>query len=41
MNEFPWGVAIGLGIVLVGTLACIIYIIMLDYLESKDENPKH
>lgn len=41
MNDFPWGVAIGLGIVLLGTLWCIVYIMMLDYLESKDENSKH
>jgi hypothetical protein len=38
MNDFPWGVAIGLGIVLSGTLGCIVYIMMLDYLES---NEKH
>jgi hypothetical protein len=41
MNDFPWGVAIGLGIVLLGTLCFIVYIMMLDYLESKDENSKH
>jgi hypothetical protein len=41
MNDFPWGVAIGLGIILLGTLCCIVYIMMLDYLESKDENSKH
>jgi preprotein translocase subunit Sss1 len=35
MNDFPWGVAIGLGIILLGTLGCIVYIMMLDYLESK------
>lgn len=35
MNDFPWGVAIGLGIVLLGTLSFIVYIMMLDYLESK------
>lgn len=41
MNDFPWGVSIGLGIVLLGTLFCIVYIMMLDYLETKDENSKH
>ena len=38
MNDFQWEVAIGLGIVLSGTLGCIVYILMLDYLESKNEN---
>lgn len=37
MNQFPWGVSIGLGIVLLGTLWCIIYIMRLDYIENKDE----
>jgi hypothetical protein len=41
MNQFPWGVAIGLGIVLLGTLCCIVYIMMLDYLEGNDKNNTH
>lgn len=35
MNDFPWGVSIGLGIVLLGTLCCIVYILLLDKIESK------
>ncbi len=38
MNDFPWGVAIGLGIVLFGTLCCIIYILLLDKIENNQLN---
>ena len=41
MNDFPWGVSIGLGIVLLGTLSFIIYIMMLDYLENNDQSNNH
>ena len=41
MNQFPWGVSIGLGIVLLGTLSFLIYIMMLDYLEGNDKNNTH
>jgi preprotein translocase subunit Sss1 len=34
MNDFPWGVSIGLGIVLLGTLSFIVYIMLLDKLEK-------
>jgi len=32
--DFPWDVAIGLAVVLSGTLAAIIYILLLDHIES-------
>lgn len=35
MTDFPWGVSIGLGIVLLGTLAFIVYIMMLDTIEKQ------
>ncbi len=41
MNNFPWGVSIGLGIVLLGTLSFLVYIMMLDYLEDNDKNNTH
>jgi hypothetical protein len=41
MNDFPWGVSIGLGIILLGTLSFLIYIMMLDYLEGNDKNNTH
>ncbi len=41
MNDFPWGVSIGLGIVLLGTLSFLIYIMMLDYLEGNDKGNTH
>lgn len=41
MNDFPWGVSIGLGIVLLGTLSFLIYIMMLDYLEGNDKSNTH
>jgi hypothetical protein len=34
MTDFPWGVSIGLGIVLLGTLSFIIYIFKLDTIEQ-------
>jgi hypothetical protein len=34
MDSFPWGVCIGLGIVLLGTLVAICYILLLDTLEQ-------
>jgi hypothetical protein len=33
MTEFPWDIAIGLGIVLLGTLAIIVWVLLYDYLE--------
>jgi hypothetical protein len=36
MNEFPWDIAIGLGIVLLGTLAIIVWVLMYDYLENSN-----
>jgi len=41
MNDFPWGVSIGLGIILLGTLSFLTYIMMLDYLEGNDKNNTH
>lgn len=41
MNNFPWGVSIGLGLVLLGTLSFIIYIMMLDQLENNDQSNNH
>ena len=38
MNEFPWGVTIGLGIVLCLTISCIIYILLLDKIEANQSN---
>lgn len=32
--DFPWDIAIGLAIILSGVLACIIYILCLDYIEK-------
>jgi len=34
MTDFPWGVSIGLGIVLLGTLSFIVYIMLIDKLEE-------
>jgi preprotein translocase subunit Sss1 len=34
MTDFPWSVSIGLGIVLLGTLSFIVYIMLLDKLEK-------
>lgn len=36
MNEFPWDIAIGLGIVLLGTLAIIVWVLMYDCLENSN-----
>lgn len=35
MTDFPWGVSIGLGLVLLGTLGCIVYICLLDSIENR------
>lgn len=32
--DFPWGVAIGLAVILSGVLVAIIYILLLDRIES-------
>lgn len=34
MTEFPWGVSIGLGLILTFVLCCIIYILLLDNIEG-------
>ena len=34
LMSFPWDIAIGLSIVLSGTLAAIVYILLLDRIES-------
>lgn len=36
MTGFPWDVSIGIGIVLLGTAAFVVWVLMLDYLETKD-----
>ena len=36
MTDFPWDIAIGVGIVLLGTLAIIAWVLLYDYLESTD-----
>jgi hypothetical protein len=49
MNDFPWDIAIGLGIVLLGTLAIIAWVLMYDHLENangaekgiQSENDQH
>jgi hypothetical protein len=38
MNDFPYGVTIGLGLVLIFTLSCIVYILMLDKIEENQSN---
>lgn len=40
MTGFPWDIAIGLGIVLLGTGAFVIWILMLDRLESDHASEK-
>lgn len=35
MDDFPYDVSIGLGLVLLGTLWCIIYILRLDSIEDE------
>lgn len=40
MTDFPWDVTIGLGIVLLGTLAIIAWVLMYDYLESGHADEK-
>ena len=34
MTDFPWDVSIGIGIVLLGTGTFVVWILMLDQLES-------
>jgi hypothetical protein len=34
MTDFPWDVSIGIGIVLLGTGAFVVWVLMLDSLES-------
>jgi hypothetical protein len=34
MTEFPWDIAIGLGIVLLGTLLTIVWVLAYDHLEN-------
>jgi amino acid permease len=41
MNELPWGVIIGLSIVLLGTIWCIAYILRIDSIEEKTKNDRH
>lgn len=36
MTGFPWDIAIGLGIVLLGTLAIIAWVLTYDCLESRN-----
>ena len=36
MTDFPWDISIGIGIVLLGTAAFVAWVLMLDYLETKD-----
>jgi hypothetical protein len=38
MTEFPWGVTIGLGFVLIFVICCIAYILLLDKIEETQSN---
>jgi len=40
MDKFPYGVSILLGVGLLGTLFCIIYILQLANKEMQDETPE-
>lgn len=40
MTDFPWDISIGIGIVLLGTGAFVVWILMLDYLEDKNATEK-
>mgnify|MGYP006280512759 CR=1 FL=1 len=40
MTDFPWDIAIGLGIVLLGTLAIIAWVLLYDYLDDQNANEK-
>lgn len=40
MTYFPWDIAIGLGIVLLGTLAIIAWVLLYDYLDDQNANEK-
>jgi preprotein translocase subunit Sss1 len=35
MNNFPWDIIIGLGVVLSGTIGFIVYILLLDTIEDR------
>jgi len=35
MTGFPWGIATGLGVVLLMTLGIIVYILLLDKIENR------
>ena len=37
IHDFPWGVTIGLGVVLLGTLFVIVYILRLDIIEENEK----
>jgi hypothetical protein len=41
MTDFPWGVSIGLGVVLLGTLSIIVWILLLDNIEDANKNNHH
>jgi len=32
--DLPWGIITGLSIILAGVIVCIVYILMLDFLEK-------
>jgi hypothetical protein len=36
MNEIPWDIIIGLGVVLSGTMGFMVYILLLDKIENKE-----
>jgi hypothetical protein len=38
MTSFPWGVSIGLAIILTFTFCCISYILLLDKIEEHQSN---
>ena len=38
MTDFPWGVTIGIGLVLCFTIYCIAYILLLDKIEEYQSN---
>lgn len=40
MTDFPWDITIGLGIVLLGTLAIIVWVLLYDLLEENHATKK-
>lgn len=36
MESYPWGITGGIGLILLGTLGFIAYILLLDWLENKN-----